>query len=317
MTVHKAKGLQFPVVLIPFFDWKIMPAKESLLWTSSDESPFSEAKKIPVRFGNSLADTIFREHHAAEVRNYVADSFNLMYVAFTRAMERLYIYSPPSKLPVEEYKSSKEILAASVSEISGKMEAGEFVAGEKSKPARRASKENAASVSMSEYISSEWRNKISIAEKNSRQSILVKERMKKIRYGSMAHRILASLKTIGDLEPELNKMFYAGLIDDESRNDLSAQIQKLFSNENIKAFFSGQWTTLAEREILMPDGKILRPDRVLLRDDNAVIVDFKTGKERPEHAMQVQEYAEQLSKMNYKKIEKFLVYLETARVIEV
>jgi hypothetical protein len=98
---------------------------------------------------------------------------------------------------------------------------------------------------------------------------------------------------------------------------LSAQIQKLFSNKIIREFFSGEWIALAEREILLPGGKILRPDRVLLKDDSAVIIDFKTGKEKPEHAAQVQEYAEQLWKMNYRKIEKFLIYLENASVVQV
>lgn len=317
MTVHKAKGLQFPVVLIPFFDWKILPPKETLLWTASDTAPFSDVEKIPVRFGKSLDETVFKEHYSEEVKNYMADSFNMIYVSFTRAMERLYIFSPAAKHPVEEFKTSKDILASSLSKITGDEQLSEFIQGEKSKPDKTIEKLDAASSSMDEYISTGWRNKISIAEKNSRHSILVKEQMKKVRYGSIAHKILSALKSVEDLEPELNKMFYAGWIDAESKINLQSQIENLFQNETIRGLFSPEWTALAEREILLPDGKIFRPDRVLLKDEHAVVIDFKTGKEKPEHALQVQTYAEQLEKMNYTKIDKYLVYLENASVVSV
>ncbi|HLG33458.1 MAG TPA: hypothetical protein VI757_01145, partial [Bacteroidia bacterium] len=150
-----------------------------------------------------------------------------------------------------------------------------------------------------------------------RHSSLVKEQMRKVYFGSIAHNVLASLESIDDLDPELNKIFYAGWIDEESKLNLKNQIEKIFKNESIKGFFSSQWTAMTEREILLPDGKILRPDRVLLKDDHAIVIDFKTGKVKPEHALQVQTYAEQLAKMNYTKIEKYLVYLENACVVAV
>ena len=317
MTVHKAKGLQFPVVFIPFFDWTIMSPKESLLWTTSDTAPFSEAGKIPVRFGKALGETVFKEHYSEEIKNYMADAFNMIYVAFTRAMERLYVFSPAAKLPVKEFKTSKDILASSISEIIRAEKLMEFILGEKTKPGNKGKKKDAASVTMDEYISTEWRNKISVAEKNFRHSSLVKEQIRKVHFGSIAHNVLASLESIDDLDPELNKIFYAGWIDEESKLNLKNQIEKIFKNESIKGFFSSQWTAMTEREILLPDGKILRPDRVLLKDDHAIVIDFKTGKVKPEHALQVQTYAEQLAKMNYTKIEKYLVYLENACVVAV
>ena len=317
MTVHKAKGLQFPVVLIPFFNWKIMPPLETIFWTSSDAAPFSDVKKIPVRFGASLENTVFKDHYSEETRNYMADAFNMIYVAFTRAMERMYIFSPAAKLPVDEFKNAKDILVAAVSEMSGAEELTEFIAGEKSSPDKNSKRRNVASIDLHEYISTEWRKKISIKEKNSLQSSMVKEQMKKIRYGSVAHRILSSLKTIDDLEPELNKIFYEGVIDEQSKLDLRNQIEKLFENDTIKDFFSLQWSSMTEREILLPDGKILRPDRVLLKDNNAVVIDFKTGKEKPEDAMQVQSYADVLLRMNYKTVAKYLIYLEDSLLVPV
>jgi ATP-dependent exoDNAse (exonuclease V) beta subunit len=274
-------------------------------------------KKLPVRFGKALEQTVFKKHYSEEVRNYVADAFNMIYVAFTRPMERLYIFSPVAKLPVEEFISSKDILASVISELSEPEELSEFISGEKSNAESKSKKKVTDSVYMNEYISTEWREKISIAEKNYEQSGVVKERMKKVRYGSIAHKLLSTLKTNEYLDAELHKMFYAGWIDGEEMTNLKKQIQSLFENTTVRKFFTEQWIVLTEREILLPDGKIMRPDRVLLKDDNAIVIDFKTGKQKPEDALQVQTYAEQLTRMNYSKIEKYLVYLENASVVQV
>jgi len=317
MTIHKVKGLQFPVVFIPFFNWKIMPPLETLLWTATDVAPFSEIKKIPVRFGSSLEKTLFKEHYFEERRNYVSDAFNMIYVAFTRAMERMYILSPSVKLPVNEPKNSKDILAATLAEMSGADELKEFTVGEKASPKKKSGKENVSSSLLSEYISDDWRNKISIAEKNSLHSEVVKERLRKVRYGSAVHRVLSDMKTADDIEPALNRIVYAEMIDDEAKSEMRKQIQGLFETEIIKGFFSGEWTALTERDILLPDGKILRPDRVLINGKEAVVIDFKTGREKPEHTEQVKNYAVVLEKMNYNKVKKYLVYLEEAKVVSV
>ncbi|MBK5285181.1 MAG: UvrD-helicase domain-containing protein, partial [Bacteroidia bacterium] len=287
MTLHKAKGLQFPIVFIPFFNWKIMPPLETLLWTWSDVTPFSDVKKIAIRFGSSLENTVFKAHYSKEKINYISDAFNMIYVAFTRAMERMYVISQSVKLPVSELKNSKDILAAVVAEMTGTDESKEFIIGEKSHPTKKAGKENTSSVLLNEYISEDWRNKISVSEKNSLPAIIVKEQLKKIAYGSAVHRVLSAMKTTDDLETEVDELFYAGTIDQESKMEMIKRIHQLFKNEKIKNFFSEEWDTLSEREILLPDGKILRPDRVLIKGRDAVVIDFKTGKEKPEDARQV------------------------------
>ncbi len=40
LTVHKAKGLEFNLVIIPYCDWDLNPMHNSILWCQSNESPF-------------------------------------------------------------------------------------------------------------------------------------------------------------------------------------------------------------------------------------------------------------------------------------
>ena len=54
----------------------------------------------------------------------------------------------------------------------------------------------------------------------------------------------------------------------------------------------------------------MRPDRVIVNSINeAVIIDYKTGNENPNHLMQMQTYYEVLVDMNFKVIKKILVYI--------
>src|SRR5688572_17720394 len=59
MSVHKSKGLQFPVVIIPFADWELTPKSQSVLWVASDQVPFNTTPSFPVKVGKDLQHSVF------------------------------------------------------------------------------------------------------------------------------------------------------------------------------------------------------------------------------------------------------------------
>jgi ATP-dependent helicase/nuclease subunit A len=314
MTIHKAKGLQFPVVFIPFFNWNIFPQREELMWISSSTQPFDEAQTFPVRYGSSLEKTFFKEQFIEERKNYVSDALNLMYVACTRPMERLYIYSEKVKTPRDEPKKVSDILVASLNEMNNVTDLNNFYLGKKTKSVKPQAN-NSSSSTLEEYISNNWRNKISVSEKSSSLSIMAKEYMKKINFGTAAHKVMSYIKLPSDLEPAINKLFYAGMLNAEAKDAIASQLKKIFENETLKKFFTDEWQILSEREILFPDATALRPDRIMIKDKHAVILDFKTGKEKPADAAQIKHYADALEKLGYQPVEKYLVYLADGKII--
>ncbi|HKL38999.1 MAG TPA: UvrD-helicase domain-containing protein, partial [Bacteroidales bacterium] len=97
-TIHKAKGLEFKVVLVPFCNWELNASGSGLnknfLWCAPRQDTLSEVGVVPVQYSSSLSDTLFyREYYAEKFHQYV-DSLNLLYVAFTRAEEALISYVP-------------------------------------------------------------------------------------------------------------------------------------------------------------------------------------------------------------------------------
>ena len=91
MTIHKAKGLEFPVVIIPFADWEFNNGKANMIWVNPSKEPFNTFPVLPVNYGSGLKNSIFEEDYYREEALTVIDNLNILYVAFTRAKSRLYI----------------------------------------------------------------------------------------------------------------------------------------------------------------------------------------------------------------------------------
>ena len=314
MTIHKSKGLQFPVVFIPFFNWNIFPAEE-LMWISSAEEPFDDVKTFPVRYGSSLEKTFFKGDFMQEKRNYVSDALNLMYVSCTRAMERLYIYSDKTNQQSEPRKVS-DMLVSALNEMNEGRDTRGFCLGEKMKP-KPDSFADGSSAALEEYISTDWRNKIAVADQSQSLGVMAKEYVRKINFGTAAHKVMSLIKTPGDLEAAVNKLFHTGMISEETKSAITVQLKKIFETEPIKKFFSDEWEILAEREIIFPGDHALRPDRVMINGKHAVILDFKTGKEKQQDASQIKHYADALAEIGYQPVEKYLVYLADGKVTSV
>ncbi len=96
MTVHKAKGLQFQAVIIPFSNWKIEPdgLKNEIIWAECPIEPFNLFSYYPLKYSSSLAKSYFVDHYLREKSRHYIDNINMLYVAFTRAIQGLYITVP-------------------------------------------------------------------------------------------------------------------------------------------------------------------------------------------------------------------------------
>lgn len=100
MTVHKSKGLEFRCVLIPFSKQTIKPVssrQKEWLWVRPDLSEVEGIPRIPwipVWSEPQLEDTEHREIYREYLRNYMTDKVNMAYVAYTRAVDELYIFTP-------------------------------------------------------------------------------------------------------------------------------------------------------------------------------------------------------------------------------
>src|SRR5690606_579646 len=109
MTIHKSKGLEFPVVIYPFANTKIRDVSKEHIWLPLP----SGLNEIP--FGYFKASSKMENWGEVEAAAYIElldqsefDAINILYVAFTRASQQLYIIScaAPKKTEVNSEKVS-------------------------------------------------------------------------------------------------------------------------------------------------------------------------------------------------------------------
>lgn len=91
MTIHKSKGLEFPVVFVylPEIDTSRLTRKHEWI-TEPTGVPALESAMIST---NELKNTVFEELYLAEKERTSLDKVNQLYVAFTRAKKHLEIFT--------------------------------------------------------------------------------------------------------------------------------------------------------------------------------------------------------------------------------
>ena len=317
MTIHKSKGLQFPVVIVPFAEWKLMPDSRDLLWVTSDEEPFAELGSIPISPSAKLLDTSFRESYSNEITSAVIDNVNLLYVAFTRAEEQLFIFAPVDK--ENALNTTGKLISRGIQQNAewNLSEEKIFSLGEPMTHQKNKKRKKDTSLVMNSYPSNRWQGKLSITtHSNDLLALLQPAGTSKINYGILVHKILAEIRSEDEIEKTISKYYFEGLFSETEKKKLEEEMRLLFLIPEVKNFFSKEWSVKAEREIMLPGGEMLRPDRVLMNDNKAVVIDFKTGKESPSHVKQISKYAEILSSMNYVDVEKYLIYVNEKRVVK-
>lgn len=314
MTIHKSKGLEFPVVIFPFANWQENLTKD-FLWIDVPQTAHGLQAAI-VEFKKDLEQTCFSDKYSEEKNKSRLDSFNLLYVAFTRAKDRLYVISS-----VEKQKNlSRNFIEILQKHEGWDEESFSLQYGAKSVYSRPASTPGREAENFQytishnrSMISSDWRERVRIS--SNAEKYIDSEKQKN--YGKLLHYALSFIHCENEVETAMERLSVSGICGEEEKADITEKIKKLLSNPDIKPFFETGLTVKTEAEILLSRGEIYRPDRVILYEDSAVIIDYKTGVPNEKHKEQVEKYAEAIREMGYKKVEKYLIYTENETVIKI
>ncbi|MCU0285638.1 MAG: UvrD-helicase domain-containing protein [Acidobacteria bacterium] len=319
MSIHKAKGLEFPVVIIPYVNWehKIDPQ----LWLHADPPvPVTPPLNfpMPVDATKKLEETFFIKAYLDEQEKVLIDNINLLYVAFTRAVDALYIIAPQRKRKNDNYDRLRE---AAVHIMAEDMERrGHFFFGE---PIVRVAEEEKPQeiefVETEGLISNEWHSRITIRRKSKEfWRFDTGYRSERRNWGLLVHQVLAHINEPADISRAVSAVLISGDIDIEERKILEQKIQEIFEIEEVKEWFNPIHKEIgavfAESPIITSQG-ILRPDRVLVSGDKVKIIDFKTGAKESAHVEQMKKYREAVRAMGYENIDTYLFYLEN-KIIE-
>jgi ATP-dependent helicase/nuclease subunit A len=324
MTIHQAKGLQFKVVILPFCEWDLDHniRRPPTLWSTTDVFPFASFPVLPVCYTHRLKDTVYARAYYEEHMQVHLDHLNLLYVAFTRPEDQLYVFARrPAKTAI---KTTSDLLYQTFSNTKEAdtfpkpwdrcwdVSRGVLEMGTTQSVVALKTPEN-ASKNLQRYRTSNWLQRHLENELCTLEAV---EQIAQASYGQLVHRLLAQITSINEWPAALATLQASEDIGQEEVAQLKRQLTDLFHRSQVRSWFdSSDWEVKKEAAILTPSGEILRPDRVLLQSGKAVIIDFKTGIPHTNHARQVQAYAALLRAMGYVQTEGYLLYLEAGEVV--
>ncbi|MDY6800268.1 MAG: UvrD-helicase domain-containing protein [Bacteroidota bacterium] len=331
ITIHSAKGLEFKNVIIPFCNWKLdhNATQTNILWCKTETIPFNQLDIIPVQYSQKLLKTVFKEHYLDEKFHVFVDNLNLLYVAFTRAEENLFVFSPANEkdtikdvgsllnFTYQNYQNYS-IEGKQLIELNQKTEKGNiFEYGTLEQTTQEESIYN--EIKIESYESYDIKNKLRL-KLHDHSFFTGKESgaFQRVNHGKVMHEIFEHIETESDIPKALERLLFEGKISNSEKEEITRQIHEVLKNQQIKDWFSNQWNVKTEAEIILPGGKKARPDRVIYNQEKTVVIDYKFGEQQEEkHKKQVKSYMEMLQKMGDTNVEGYLWYVDLGNIVAV
>ncbi|WP_375578954.1 UvrD-helicase domain-containing protein [Marivirga tractuosa] len=322
MTIHKAKGLEFKICMIPLLEWTLSPSAimAPTLWVNTEDTQFSEIPYLPLKQSSSLKDSVFAHAYwEEEVKSYL-DNLNLLYVAMTRAGNALLVNT--------KAKSDPRYISNLLLEFSGthedwnedefKLTIGQdsdFALMAKDKE-EKAEAFSTVSVDLTYYESHNWHEKLQI--KHSQTLIMDDSGLSKTDLGIYVHDIFSQLNDLSEIPSLLEKVKAEKMLNTEDYESIQKLVKdNLQKGSDLLPWFETDWEVKTEVPVLLTDGSLIRLDRVLLKNNEARILDFKTGKKSEQDKNQLNFYRNTLKKMGYEKVTAHIAYLNPLEIEEV
>ena len=299
LTVHKSKGLEFPVIIFPFADSESHKSYNKKVWmpfknngqTTDFLIPFNNLIQKEISAGLELYNKVRKEEEL--------DNINVLYVALTRAASELYIIA---NNPIKTSYTSHNGLLKSFLEKSNNdnKKALQYQFGDKTKinlTKKVSSKSEYDMLNTSKYVSYT-------------PSYITQYSDQKINFGILFHKFMSKIEYSYQIENEQEVFKNTTALNKKSLDEIIDLAKSILSNKTLNQYFTKKYRVMCEKEIITPSGEILIPDRVLISEKKTcIIIEYKTGEKRKEHALQVGKYKNTLVDMGLNVEKSFLVYV--------
>lgn len=276
-TIHKAKGLEAPVVIVP------LPNK--LLRASSNYSD----KRIRLDIDGMILNTrllgIFKEEADKALAREAQEILNLLYVAFTRAKKELHVYTSvkaqaegkkaPDKKDAEAAGAVPGVLGSlmEAAGLSFPLKMGEEWAGGPNAAIEEEVLEEPVLEEAREFFP--WKNKLKIA-----QGALFPEGGAAARRGSFIHFCLENMPDGESAEESAKKalefaLSHSGIeLGEGEAAEILEGLVWFMSQKGARGWIRKGWP---EHAMIDSEGMERRADLIVSQDWGALVLDYKSG----------------------------------------
>lgn len=291
MTIHKAKGLAFHTVFVPFCQWDLIESasKKNVIWWKIEDDRYSGLPLVPITVDKSCASSIYARQYALECLQQMVDNLNLMYVAFTRPKQNLLIWANAHKgkdkdIDIYQGFEGKNAPIKNVgqllhrvceefpSELQGKCSDGEetkknvMISSEENVfinleiGTLSVNRNNCEGTKSQQLIYSPRRSRAKFLQSSNAALFVGSEddTMENIEHGLLYHRLFEEFHTSADIKPALNRLHAEGIIPhsisiDELASYAHERIDGAQALPEVREWFDGSWTLHNEAAIIQRD----------------------------------------------------------------
>lgn len=313
MTIHKSKGLQFPVVIMPFSTWSNkIGGTQPLTWIEHDKLKEYDLPRFVANLSkNSLKPYDLLSIFEEENHEAILDNLNLYYVAFTRPESRLYVhFSSPKKIGKEDVCT--KIMETIKLHDGYNEESLDLTIGKEDVIEQR--------------IKDQEKSTDGVQVKSLRQNMDISfdreafiedlEDTNEREIGVGVHNVFAEIQDSKDVERVVDNLVNNGTVNEKIRARVIELVNNAFKIDSIRECFADYDEVFNEAEIITATSEFYRPDKVVIKGGEAIVLDFKTGVERKSHVKQILNYAQLLEEMGYVVKKKYLLYVVEPKLIE-
>lgn len=296
MTIHKAKGLEFPIVFLPFLYWKIFQEKDLEIWNNLYSNHF---KNIKIQLKYQKFFNLIKKEYNKTIDEIYIDNLNLLYVSTTRAIEQLIIFTINTKQNNNIGFYLKDFLIQQKLYFDNKIQYTFGISQYKKNHLNRIEQNHNFAIYYNNndydplpdiYSSTQKYNYTKLSDDIQYQSLIL-------------------IQTISSINITLKKIYYKFYF--QTPNLFESLKKKIFSiiyNIDLEIFYTDKYKIQLQSKILFQD-KIIQINRLIFTKTKTVIIDYVTNGSYEIHIKKVQDSIKALLNMGYKNIEAFIIYV--------
>ncbi|HAJ99804.1 MAG TPA: hypothetical protein DCM62_07250 [Bacteroidales bacterium] len=314
-TIHKSKGLEFPVVILPFFSLSGSTTERKQLWVAPNLPSIPDMPPVLVGISKkNLEETPFESEYVNEKNSSMLDRVNLAYVACTRAKDKLFVFAEEVSQNQSESNFNKVLYEYVKNTGMAYHEGNSFSYG---------TFENAAGLQSKEgykhgmfEISKMYAGVPQLITTQpgvltNREGALNKAQKR----GMLLHKVLEKIATIDDVLPIVDSLIANAELQETDAREFKDNLHALLNDPLLAPCFSPKAKIKRESELFDSKGNMVRPDRVVFFPDRTVVIDYKTGEPAESHRLQMAIYSGLLAQMGYTQVQSMLVYIDSGQII--
>ncbi|MEM8998708.1 MAG: UvrD-helicase domain-containing protein [Bacteroidota bacterium] len=313
MTIHKAKGLEFPIVIFPFANTSLISTYGKKIWLPVKGDSFKGYNHMLFNFNKDLVgySDVTERIIDEENEKMQLDAFNVLYVALTRAVDALFICTeldrPEKRSAPKSYADLFVDYLVSIGRWQMANSVYQFGRFEKN------IKEVVPSVNLTTVptvFETKRKSDFNFAFHSS--TVFNAPEQDAAHWGNLIHSTLSLIETANDIPIAIQQLQNERELSIPEAKALAKKMQQITSHPLLEHFYNGEHKVHNERELIDAQGNFLRPDRIVIMKKSAAIIDYKTGKVDPMHKNQLIQYANTLEQIGYKVENKILIYISEA-----